>query len=274
MTTKKSLLLLTDFYYQAKGREYFREDLEMSCFLRKYFNVFISHIEDAGQLVDQVDIVLIRNTGPQIYHPRQLMALQKRKDLVIFNDLAGKGDIKGKQHLFELYRLGFPVIPAYSSKEELHSIPPVERYLLKPLDGADSCGVKILSKQELQKVDCQNVLIQPVVDFLHEVSFYFIGEQFYYALYAPNPSKRWVLESYVPTEDDLKFALKFIDWNSCKWGIQRVDACRLQDGSLLLMELEDYNPFLSLDLLSKDVKEQFLEGLCLSLTELLEARTE
>lgn len=272
MSTKKSLLLLTDFSYQAKGREYFREDVELSCFLRKVFKVSVSHIEDAGHLMNQVDVVLIRNTGPQISHDKQLMALRGRKDLILFNDLAGKGDINGKHHLLELFSSGFPVIPTFIAKEGLNGLPAVERYLLKPLNGADSCGVRILSKEELQNENCHNVLIQPLLDFLHEVSFYFIGRQFYYALYAPNPSKRWELEAYPASEEDLEFALKFIDWNSCKWGIQRVDACRLKDGSLLLMELEDYNPFLSLDLLSRDVKERFLEGLCLSLSEMLETQ--
>ncbi len=41
--SKKTVLLLTDFSYQAEGREYFREDVELSNFLRKYFNVVISH---------------------------------------------------------------------------------------------------------------------------------------------------------------------------------------------------------------------------------------
>lgn len=60
-----------------------------------------------------------------------------------------------------------------------------------------------MGKEELQKESCQNVLIQPVVDFLHEVSFYYIGRQFYYALYAPIPSKRWELETYPASKEDL-----------------------------------------------------------------------
>lgn len=69
MATKKSLLLLTDFSYQAKGREYFREDVELSCLLRRKFKVTVSHIEDASHLMNQVDVVLIRNTGPQSVIP-------------------------------------------------------------------------------------------------------------------------------------------------------------------------------------------------------------
>ena len=269
MSKKKTVLLLTDFYYQAKGREYFREDIELSGFLRKFFKVCISHIDDIDRALNTVDLILIRNTGPQILHHQQLAALRKRNDLTLFNDLSGKGDINGKRHLRDLFKAGYPVIPTFISKEELEELGPCERYLLKPLDGADSQGVKILTNEELLKEPCQNMLIQPLVEFQYEVSFYFIGKQFHYALYAPNPQKRWELKPYEASQDDIDFALKFINWNTCKFGIQRVDACRLQDGKLLLMELEDYNPFLSLDLLQNNVRERFLESLCISLSEIM-----
>ena len=267
MSKKKTVLLLTDFSYQAKGREYFREDVELSCFLRKYFNVCIGHISDIEKVIDQANAILIRNTGPQMFHYEQLASLRNRTDLIIFNDLLGKGDVNGKYHLLELFRSGFPVIPTFESKKELKKVGGYDRYLLKPLYGADSCGVKILNDEELQRENCQNVLIQPLIEFLFEVSFYFIGQQFYYSLYAPSPQRRWELKPYTPSSEEIEFALKFIRWNTCKFGIQRVDACKLKDGRLLLMELEDYNPFLSLDLLQNDVKEKFLTGLCTSLEE-------
>lgn len=270
MSNKKTILLLTDFSYQAKGREYFREDIELSGFLRKYFKVYVCHIDDAETGLNVVDAILLRNTGPQILHHKQLMALRKRKDLLLFNDLLGKGDINGKYHLWDLFKSGFPVIPTFRSKDELKLVASYERYLLKPLDGADSCGIRILNHENILTDSCLNVLIQPLIDFEYEVSFYFIGKQFHYALYAPDPNKRWKLESYQPTKEDIDFALKFIEWNTCKFGIQRVDACRLRTGKLLLMELEDYNPFLSLDLVQSDVKEHFLESLCKSLEKLIE----
>ena len=54
------------------------------------------------------------------------------------------------------------------------------------------------------------------------------------------------MKEYVPTEEDLAFAERFIEWNNLDWGIQRVDACRSKQGELLLVELEDLNPYLSL----------------------------
>ena len=223
-TDKKTILLLTDFSYQAKGREYFREDVELSLFLRKFFKICICHINDVEKILDAVDAILLRNTGPQATHLSQLKALRERKNLCLFNDLLGKGDINGKHHLLELFESGFPVIPTFASKEKLKRY---ERYLLKPLDGADSHGVKIVTYAELLTASCQNLLIQPLLEFQYEVSFYFIGNEFHYALYAPNPERRWELNPYMASSKDIDFARKFIAWNTCKFGIQRVDACRL-----------------------------------------------
>ena len=203
----KTLLLLTDFSYQAKGREYYREDVYLSTLLRKFFHVVIGHIKDCVKIYPTVDAVLIRNTGPQITHAQELKALQ---GLLTFNDLKGKGDIQGKRHLLELYENGYPVIPSFSLHQALQT--EYKQYLLKPLDGADSTGVKIVSKHELSSA-VQNVVIQPVMDFAYEVSFYFIGNQFHYALYAPDPRKRWELQPYPATLDDIAFARKFIGWN-------------------------------------------------------------
>ncbi len=75
--------------------------------------------------------------------------------------------------------------------------------------------------------------MQPHVDFRHEVSFVFVDQDFQYALYAPDPARRWVLEPYDPAPGDLEFARRFIEWNTVRHGIQRVDACRTRDGDLL-----------------------------------------
>lgn len=41
--------------------------------------------------------------------------------------------------------------------------------------------------------------------------------------------------------------LYFRIWDDLNWGIQRVDACRSEQGELLLVELEDLNPYLSFE---------------------------
>ena len=50
----------------------------------------------------------------------------------------------------------------------------------------------------------------------------------------------------------------FVRWNTISHGIQRVDACRLRDGRLLLVELEDLNPFLAILDLDEDTRNMFM----------------
>lgn len=76
----KSLLLLTDFSYQAKGRDYSREDVELCVFFRKYFKVLTAH--NSVNLF--ADVILIRNTGPLATHHEELMALKERGDSPLF----------------------------------------------------------------------------------------------------------------------------------------------------------------------------------------------
>jgi hypothetical protein len=113
-----------------------------------------------------------------------------------------------------------------------------------------------------------------LVDFRYEVSFYFVDRDFQYALYTPDPHQRWDLEPYQPTEDDLAFAQRFIDWNTIDHGIQRVDACRTTttatgNGDLLLVELEDLNPFLSLASTTDTHRTAFVNRVTSSLDALL-----
>ncbi len=49
-----------------------------------------------------------------------------------------------------------------------------------------------------------------------------------------------------------------------------MDACRTPEGGLLLVELEDLNPYLSLDLLPEQTRDTFAAGLTASLRRFLE----
>lgn len=182
--------------------------------------------------------------------------------------------MNGKEYLIDLTNNRFPVIPTIDTLESFEKLPDVTNYVIKPKDGADSIGMEFLSKDQVfkqVKSTSKNTLIQPLINFEYEVSFYFIDKQFQYALYAPNRTKRWELKEYLPTEKDLAFAQSFIEWNNLNWGIQRVDACRSENGELLLVELEDLNPYLSLLELNDKTLHSFIESLKKSLHKALEA---
>ena len=70
---------------------------------------------------------------------------------------------------------------------------------------------------------------------------------------------------YPCSKEDLAFADRFIAWNTIAHGIQRVDACRTGDGRLLLVELEDLNPYLSLLETDEATRRRFLRDFILAI---------
>ncbi|MET8976952.1 hypothetical protein ABZX85_15160 [Streptomyces sp. NPDC004539] len=245
------VLYVTDLAYEARGRRYCDEDIFVTSRLRDGFDVALCHPLDAAALMDGYDVVVVRNSGP-VLHYREAYEVFRERAVAggarVYNPLGGRGDMAGKGYLVELTGEGYPVIPTVDRAADLGLLPEAEEYVVKPRAGADSIGLRVVPAGELAGVEYGNVLVQPRVDFRYEVSFYYIDDTFQYALYAPDPRRRWALEPYEATDADLEFARRFIDWNTLDHGIQRVDACRTREGELLLVELEDLNPYLSLDL--------------------------
>lgn len=268
----KTLLYLTDFYFKANGRNYYEEDLFLTSKLKEHFNILIAHPQQAIPLLEKGDLVVFRNTGPVIEYQEyfnRLVDIVKQQNINIFNSFDGKADINGKQYLLNLAATGYPVIPTVERLSDIDNLGNSQKYVLKLKNGADSIGMEILSKQELLNSNPEGKLIQPYLDFEYEVSFYYLNDDFQYALYAPDKTKRWDLTEYEPTREDLEFAEKFIRWNNIKTGITRVDACRLKDGSLLLVELEDLNPYLSIQLLPEEMINKFIKNWVRFLKELV-----
>jgi hypothetical protein len=268
----KTILYLTDLYYVAKGRNYYEEDLYITSKLKQYFNVLIGHPHQAIDYLDIADLVIFRNTGSILGYQEyftNFLEVAKQKEVLSFNSFDGKADIKGKQYLLDLTKEGYPVIPTIENTQDINQLGEQESFIVKLKNGADSIGMEILSKQELITNNPTGKLIQPLIDFEYEVSFYYLNDSFQYALYAPDKNKRWQLQEYQPTLEDFEFAKKFINWNNIKRGITRVDACRCKDNSLLLVELEDLNPFLSIELLSPEKRDEFISNLIKVVSELL-----
>ncbi|WP_405305841.1 hypothetical protein [Methanobrevibacter sp.] len=262
------ILYLTDLYYEAKGRKYFEEDLYVTDILKEHFDIALCHPKNSKDFENDVDLIVFRNTGPVSGFEEEYESFVKRvtsNNIRTFNEFVGKADMKGKQYLLDLTLEDYPVIPTIDDLENINLLPDCERYVIKPKDGADSIGLEFLTKSELFEKDLVNMLIQPAIDFEYEVSFYFINDSLEYALYAPDKDKRWELEKYEFSQDDKEFAEKFIAWNDIENGIQRVDACRTKEGELLLVELEDLNPYLSILELDEKTRDDFMNHLTIAL---------
>ncbi|MEU6971086.1 hypothetical protein AB0A71_25750 [Kitasatospora aureofaciens] len=263
------VLLVTDLAYQARGRRYCDEDIQLAARLREDFDVALCHPLDAAALLDSFDVVLVRNSGPVLNYRAEYEDFRARaleRGARVYTQLTGRADMAGKQYLLDLTAAGYPVIPTVDRAEDLPRLPVVPEYVVKPKLGADSIGLRIVPREQLGTVRYdEDVLVQPLVRFAYEVSFYFVDDAFQYALHAPDPEQRWRLEPYEPTAADLEFARRFIAWNTVEHGIQRVDACRTPEGGLLLVELEDLNPYLSLDLVDEATRDRFVAALKASL---------
>ncbi|MFE5833660.1 hypothetical protein ACFQ8W_25865 [Streptomyces sp. NPDC056508] len=274
MPVRPSILFVTDLAYQARGRRYCDEDILLTSRLRDAFDVALCHPRDAAALMDAFDAVVVRNSGPVLHYREEYDAFRERaaaRGTRVYNPLHGRGDMAGKQYLLDLTAEGYPVIPTVDRPEDLHVLPRAERYAVKPRDGADSIGLTFVPRDRLDGLPYGDILVQPGVDFRYEVSFYYVDDAFQYALHAPDTDRRWVLEPYEPTDADLAFARRFIGWNTLDHGIQRVDACRTRDGGLLLVELEDLNPYLSLDRVPDRTRDGFVTAVTASLHRFLDA---
>ncbi|MET7759043.1 hypothetical protein ABZT27_30710 [Streptomyces sp. NPDC005389] len=268
------LLYVTDLAYPARGRRYCDEDIDLTARLRASFDLALCHPLDAAALMDAFDAVVVRNSGPVIGYQKEYDTFRERAlagGTRVYNPLHGRGDMAGKQYLLDLTAAGYPVIPTVDRPEDLHRLPAAAEYAVKPKTGADSIGLRFLAPEELAGLTYDGLLVQPRIDFRYEVSFYFVDDLFQYALHAPDPARRWVLEPYEPTGDDLDFARRFVDWNTLDHGIQRVDACRAPGGELLLVELEDLNPYLSLDRVPGETRDRFVTAFADSLHRFLAA---
>jgi len=266
---KPGLLLLTDL---ENGEE--EEDLFLAEQLRDCFDVRVSSVHEAMLRPPAETSVLIRNTWPgesvtdvasYSYETSALRASWRERGVAMYNPWVGRGDMSGKEYIPALYQAGYPVIPTVTSAENLTLLPRAERYIMKPFEGFSSRGVRAVSAEDIRGERPEGTLIQPYVDFIYEASFYFVDDAFQYALFTPDPRERWELAPYEATREDLAFAERFVRWNGLPFGIQRIDACRTKDGSLLLMEVEDDSPYLSLLELPDALRRQMVEAIRTSL---------
>lgn len=259
---KKSILLLTDL---TNGES---EDFILSKYLQKEYDVTISSLGSINSLWKKFHLIIVRDTWPhdekkfkkynELTESFRIRA--KKKKLKVYNSLDGLGGMCGKNYLLELSRKKYPVIPSIDSIKNINLLPKTKKYLIKPKDGFSSSGIKILTLNELMKLNPKGYIIQPKLEFRYEISFYFVDSKFMYCLiFKPSKIPSWPEPRlYNPTKKELNFARKFVSWNKLTRGIQRIDAIALKDNSLLLLEIEDDSPYFSLTEVNKKLLEKFL----------------
>lgn len=211
------------------------------------------------------DIFIIRNTwnsNATIENIKEESNFRKRvikKKLPRIN-FDGMYDGKNKQYLVDLYKKGYLVIPSIDNLKDLNLLNGTNKYMLKLKDSYDGIGQMIVNMDELKQKFNNSYIIQPFMKFKSEVQFYYIKDRFEYALeFIPSkvPNYPDAIE-YKPNKDEIKLANEFCKLNGNYYGIQRIDFIKLENGNLLLTEIEDISPYLDLDCVNELIRNKFI----------------
>ena len=260
--TRDALLLITNLAHEDRA-----EDLYLADVLSDRWDVTVASPAVAVMLVSAGTIArcLIRNAWPAREFKsdfNMLEALARNRHILFYNPLGRqRGPVEDKTYLAELYAHGFPVIPTCLTAAEAAHAWEGGVVLCKPIDGCSSHGI-IEALANAIPVDA-GYIFQPKLSFVHEVSFFFIDDEFVYAMASAGsgPELRWNLTEVVPNAAEVAWAQKFVAWNKLPYGLQRIDAGRLPSGDLLLMEIEDSNPYLSLSDLDASRRQMVVKRL-------------
>ncbi len=145
---KPSLLYITDLYYKANNREYYKEDIYITSQLANDFDILLCNPLHSLPFEETADLIVIRNSGPVIYYKQYFDDFFKRindKNVPCYNALNGRGDMSGKAYLITLTKNDFPVIPTIDDLADIHLLPTTEKFVVKPKAGADSIGMRYLN---------------------------------------------------------------------------------------------------------------------------------
>ena len=266
---RRRLLFLTNFEHGWREEDDFLIREANVHFGRLGVELTACHPSEVHDVGDEISGVIIRNVWPTheylvVWH--DLLARLRHTGVRTYNSLDGKGDITGKRYLLELFRAGFPVIPSHDQAADcLKDWPEVENFWIKPEFGCDGSGTRQVTKDHLETALRPGEIVQPLVGFVSEPSFYFLDGKFLYAVSTPNRIDGSDVAFYSPPPDEIRLAREFVDWNGLGHGIERVDFLRCADGRMLLTEIEDIAEYLYLMDLPPDARRSVCDALLSSI---------
>lgn len=199
---------------------------------------------------ESFDVIIRRNTWvsseaetDDLYLQNQrLVARLQEKGIKTVNLLGLDG--QGKGYLCDLFRDGKQVIPTISSLGDLHLLPDSSTYVVKNMKSfGNGLHQKFFPKESLHSTENyeEGDIIQPKMTFSSEIQCYYVaGKAVYTFEYSPSKFPNYP-EPNLITLNDEEQALSdyFAKWSGLSHGFQRIDFLRQENGSLILMEIED-----------------------------------
>ena len=222
-------------------------------------------IDYDSKLDNEYDIIIRRDTWIE---DEQDMEYYKKLNEALINRLRGNQKVINligldgtwKNYLKDLYCKNLNVIPTTDILEDALKWD-CESYILKlKYSFGSGLGQIFVDKEELLNKYNDNYLIQPKLKFISEVQTYFINNKLMYA-YEYTPSKypnypKPKLIKLMPEE--IKIAEMFSNISNIRIGMKRVDFLRLEDNSLLLLEIEDNSPHMNIEILDESIRNKVL----------------
>ena len=265
------LLLVTDLAHEDRG-----EDLFLAERLARDRDVAVVGPEIAAKLVAGGGhrLLLVRNAWPSRLHAGAFAFLEaeaRAGRIAIHNPPSRtRGLREDKGYLVDAWRdLGRRAIPTWrdhaGAADALRGTPDS---IFKPFDGCSGIGI---ATGHVSGFPTSGGIYQPRLAFRHEASLFYVDGLFAYALRTGDgpDAERWDLTPFEPSAEDLDWGRAIVDWNGQPYGIQRIDGLRLADGALLLNEVEDFMPFLSLEALGAAARDAAVERIAASVSRWL-----
>ncbi len=274
------------------------EDQIIADFLSEEFSVTLQDYRDSLDGI-KADVIMVGRNWPlenqdhDEYQTWKRLFIQEHRNVTstvpLYNSPDGHGDIVGKDHLVRLYQdkaddgiLGQHIIPTTFLRQGMASaFPEYEHYVIKPIDGLSSLGSSVATRSNFLLLSEDpgedfsspepKFIVQPLLEIEKEISFYFVDGELQYCLDFPPKIPEWRPPlPYQPSSEERVVADGFIDWNNMSRGITRLDFARTSDGRFYLLEIEDFNPYLSLPDIPEELKNKHLAALSASLKKVLE----
>lgn len=224
------------------------------------------------KLDEDYDLIIRRNTwvenGKDItdYKKKNEELINRLKNNTKTINLIGL-DGKGKIYLKDLFNKNMNVIPTTDIIENALKWDCNEYVLKLKTSFGSGIGQIFVKKEKLKDEFHDSFLIQPKVKFKSEVQTYFINNKLMY-VYEYKPSKypdypKPELIKLTQKEKDL--AEEMANMSNVKIGMKRIDFLRLEDNSLILLEIEDNSPHMNIEILDlktrNDVLDFYVKGI-------------
>ena len=231
-------------------------------------NVVIKWLDYDETLDNEFNVVLKRDTWaveekdiPEFEKHNNILKKRLRKKSIKTVNFYEVG-CNGKKYLIDFYKKGLPVIPSFDNIKQAKELKDYSEFVLKPLNSFGSAfGQKSVKKEDLEKEFREGLMIQPKINFKSEIQCYFVEDELLYTFeFKPSKYPEYPEPLIIElTKKEKDIVYKFVDETNIKVGFQRIDFLRLEDGKLLLLEIEANATFMDLVFLKEELRNQVIE---------------